>query len=74
MIPQLALHLIAGLIHPDHELCIFEEELETIDLDEDCDLVGISCMTSNANRAYVLAREEARPVRRARGSAPDPVA
>jgi hypothetical protein len=57
MIPQLALHLIAGLIHPDHELCIFEEELETIDLDEDCDLVGISCMTSNANRAYVLARE-----------------
>jgi radical SAM superfamily enzyme YgiQ (UPF0313 family) len=57
MIPQLALHLIAGLTPPDHEVRILEEELETIDLDEDCDLVGISCMTSNATRAYVLARE-----------------
>jgi radical SAM superfamily enzyme YgiQ (UPF0313 family) len=57
MIPQLALHLIAGLTPPEHEVRILEEELETIDLDEDCDLVGISCMTSNATRAYVLARE-----------------
>jgi radical SAM superfamily enzyme YgiQ (UPF0313 family) len=57
MIPQLALHLIAGLTPPDHEVRILEEEMETIDLEEDCDLVGISCMTSNANRAYVLARE-----------------
>jgi radical SAM superfamily enzyme YgiQ (UPF0313 family) len=57
MIPQLALHLIAGLTPPEHEVRILEEELETIDLEEECDLVGISCMTSNANRAYVLARE-----------------
>ena len=57
MIPQLALHLIAGLTPPEHEVRILEEELETIDLEEDCDLVGISCMTSNATRAYVLARE-----------------
>jgi radical SAM superfamily enzyme YgiQ (UPF0313 family) len=57
MIPQLALHLIAGLTPPQHEVRILEEELETIDLEEDCDLVGISCMTSNATRAYLLARE-----------------
>jgi radical SAM superfamily enzyme YgiQ (UPF0313 family) len=36
---------------------ILEEELETIDLEDECDLVGISCMTSNATRAYELARE-----------------
>jgi radical SAM superfamily enzyme YgiQ (UPF0313 family) len=57
MIPQLALHLIAGLTPPEHEVHILEEELECIDLEEDCDLVGISCMTSNASRAYSLARE-----------------
>jgi radical SAM superfamily enzyme YgiQ (UPF0313 family) len=57
MIPQLALHLIAGLTPPEHEVHILEEELETIDLEENCDLVGISCMTSNAIRAYELARE-----------------
>jgi len=57
MIPQLALHLIAGLTPPEHEVRIVEEEIEQIDLDEDCDLVGISCMTSNAVRAYELAGE-----------------
>jgi radical SAM superfamily enzyme YgiQ (UPF0313 family) len=57
MIPQLALHLIAGLTPPEHEVRILEEELETIDLEDECDLVGISCMTSNATRAYELARE-----------------
>jgi radical SAM superfamily enzyme YgiQ (UPF0313 family) len=57
MIPQLALHLIAGLTPPQHEVRILEEELETVDLEEECDLVGISCMTANATRAYDLARE-----------------
>ncbi|MFW6181493.1 MAG: B12-binding domain-containing radical SAM protein [Spirochaetota bacterium] len=57
MIPQLALHLIAALTPPEHEVRILEEEIEDIDLEESCDLVGISCMTSNAARAYDLARE-----------------
>ena len=57
MIPQLALNLIAGLTPPEHEVRIVEEELDDIDLDEECALVGISCMTSNAPRAYQLARE-----------------
>ena len=57
MIPQLALHLIAGLTPPQHQVRIIEEELDEVDLDEPCDLVGISCMTSNSTRAYALARE-----------------
>jgi radical SAM superfamily enzyme YgiQ (UPF0313 family) len=55
--PQLALDLLAGLTPPGHDVSIIEEEFEDIPLDADCDLVGLSCMTSNAPRAYVLARE-----------------
>jgi radical SAM superfamily enzyme YgiQ (UPF0313 family) len=57
MIPQLALHLIAGLTPPQHQVKIVEEELEELDLEEPCDLVGISCMTSNSTRAYALAQK-----------------
>ena len=57
MIPQLALHILEGLTPSEHEVKIVEEEIEDINLDEECDLVGISCMTSNAPRAYYLARE-----------------
>jgi radical SAM superfamily enzyme YgiQ (UPF0313 family) len=57
MIPQLALHLIAGLTPPEHEVKIVEEEIEGVNLEEECDLVGLTCMTSNAPRAYDLARE-----------------
>jgi len=57
MIPQLSLHLISGLTPPEHEVKIVEEEVETIDIDEECDLVGISCMTANAPRAYALSEE-----------------
>jgi len=57
LMPQLALHLLAGLTPPRHEVKIVEEEIEPISLSEDCDLVGLSCMTSNAPRAYGLARD-----------------
>ncbi len=57
MIPQLALHILAGLTPPHHEIKLIEEEIEDISFDEDCDLVGISCMTGNAPRAYQLAAE-----------------
>jgi radical SAM superfamily enzyme YgiQ (UPF0313 family) len=57
MIPQLSLHIIEGLTPAEHEVRIVEEEIEDINLDENCDLVGISCMTSNAPRAYYIARE-----------------
>ena len=57
MIPQLALQLIAGLTPEKHQVRVIEEELEPIDFDAPCDLVGISCMTSNAPRAYQAAGE-----------------
>jgi radical SAM superfamily enzyme YgiQ (UPF0313 family) len=57
MIPQLALHILAGLTPPEHDVKIVEEECEDLDLEEAYDLVGISCMTANAPRAYQLARE-----------------
>lgn len=57
MIPQLSLHLIAGLTPPCHEVKIVDEEVDTIDLEQECDLVGISCMTANAPRAYELSSE-----------------
>jgi radical SAM superfamily enzyme YgiQ (UPF0313 family) len=57
MIPQLALHIIEGLTPSSHSVKIVEEESEPLNIDEACDLVGISCMTSNAPRAYHLAQE-----------------
>ena len=57
MIPQLALYILEGLTPPEHEVRIIEEESEPIDLNQDCDLVGISCMTANAIRAYELCGE-----------------
>jgi radical SAM superfamily enzyme YgiQ (UPF0313 family) len=57
MMPQLALYILAGLTPPEHEVVIIEEETGHIDLEEECDMVGISCMTANAPRAYELCRE-----------------
>jgi radical SAM superfamily enzyme YgiQ (UPF0313 family) len=57
MIPQLSLHMLEGLTPSAHRVKIVEEENEHLNVDEECDLVGISCMTSNAPRAYHLARE-----------------
>jgi len=57
MMPQLALNLLEGLTPPHHRVTLIEEEIESIDLDMECDIVGISCMTSNAPRAYHLADE-----------------
>jgi len=57
MIPQLALHILEGLTPPEYEVKTVEEETEPINLDADCGLVGISCMTANAPRAYHLAAE-----------------
>jgi radical SAM superfamily enzyme YgiQ (UPF0313 family) len=55
MMPQLALFIIKGLTPPEHEVTIVEEESGEADTGFDCDLVGISCMTANAWRAYELA-------------------
>lgn len=57
MMPQLALYILEGLTPSEHEVKIIEEESESINFDYDCDLVGISCMTANAPRAYELCQE-----------------
>jgi len=57
MMPQLALHILDGLTPEEHEVHIIEEETEDVDLNEECDLVGLSCMTANAPRAYYFAAE-----------------
>jgi radical SAM superfamily enzyme YgiQ (UPF0313 family) len=56
-IPEIALLIVAGLTPDEHEVTIIEEELDDVSFDTECDLVGISCMTSNAPRAYYFARE-----------------
>ena len=57
MMPQLALIILQGLTPKEHQVVTVDEEAESIDLEHDCDLVGISFMTPNASRAYWLARE-----------------
>lgn len=42
MIPQAGLHILEGLTPQEHQMRIVEEEIEKIDLDQECDLVGIS--------------------------------
>ncbi|MGD9328735.1 MAG: radical SAM protein [Cyclobacteriaceae bacterium] len=57
MMPQLALYILEGLTPEEHDVHIIEEETSPVDLDQACDLVGISCMTANAPRAYELCME-----------------
>ena len=57
MMPQLALYILAGLTPSEHEVDIIEEEAGHVDLEQECNLVGISCMTANAPRAYELCHE-----------------
>jgi hypothetical protein len=47
--------IVAALTPPDIELVFTDERLQQIDFDMDCDLVAISMMTSQANRAYEIA-------------------
>ena len=51
-IPQIALNIIASLTPSHYDVKILEEELEEVNLDEECDIVGISTMTANAPKAY----------------------
>lgn len=55
--PQVALLYIAALTPEPHEVSIVEEEVQPIDFDAPCDLVGITCLTATAPRAYTIADE-----------------
>jgi len=52
--PQLTLGVISALTPAEIEVDMVEEEIEEINFDKYYDLVGISCMTAVAPRAYQL--------------------
>ncbi len=51
---QLTLHVLASLTPPDVEVTAVDEDLADIDFSRPYDLVGITCMTATARRAYQL--------------------
>ena len=55
--PMISLLYIAAMTPDWHEVSIVEEETDIVDFDADCDLVGITCMTATAPRAYVISME-----------------
>ncbi|MEK7825706.1 MAG: cobalamin-dependent protein, partial [Nitrospirota bacterium] len=54
-LPTLGLLKVAALTPPDWELKIIDEKVESLDLNEEADLVGITAMTTAVNRAYEIA-------------------
>ena len=52
---QLTLHVLAALTPPDVQITAVDEDIADIDFSRDYDLVGITCMTATAPRAYQLA-------------------
>jgi radical SAM superfamily enzyme YgiQ (UPF0313 family) len=51
----LPLTVVAALTPPGHEVRIVDENVEPLDLETECDLVGITFMTALAPRAYEIA-------------------
>jgi radical SAM superfamily enzyme YgiQ (UPF0313 family) len=55
--PSLGLSMLAALTPREIGVKIINEECERIDFDESVDLVGISCLTPSAPRAYEVAEK-----------------
>lgn len=53
--PCLGLLKVAALTPPDWQVSIVDEKVEPLDLEHEADLVGITTMTTTAQRAYELA-------------------
>ena len=53
----LPLTIVAALTPPEHQVRIVDENVEPLDYDTDCDLVGITFMTALAPRAYEIAAQ-----------------
>ena len=51
----LPLTVVAALTPREHEVRIVDENVEALDFDAECDLVGITFMTALAPRAYEIA-------------------
>jgi radical SAM superfamily enzyme YgiQ (UPF0313 family) len=52
---QLTMPYLAGFVRPPHQVELVDEYNQSIDLDTDADLVGITCNTTNALHVYALA-------------------
>ena len=55
LFPPLGLATLAGYLHEDDEVTIQDEHVETLDLDDEPDLVVIQVYITSAYRAYQLA-------------------
>jgi radical SAM superfamily enzyme YgiQ (UPF0313 family) len=55
LFPPLGLATLAGYVHPDDEVTIQDEHVETLDLDDDPDIVVIQVYITSAYRAYEIA-------------------
>lgn len=56
-IPSITMPTLAALTPKDIEVMIIDEHVDEIDFDLDADLIGITCHTFSASRAYELADE-----------------
>lgn len=54
---QLAIPTLASLTPPQHEIRVFDENIEEIDYSWNADLVGITVRTMYADRAYAISEE-----------------
>jgi radical SAM superfamily enzyme YgiQ (UPF0313 family) len=55
LFPPLGLATLAGYLHPDDEVTLQDEHVETLDLDDEPDLVVIQVYITSAYRAYQIA-------------------
>jgi len=55
LVPPLGLAMVAALTPPDVEVSLTDENVATIDFQEETDLVGITVLTVTAQRAYEIA-------------------
>src|SRR5208282_4163050 len=53
----LPLTTVAALTPREHEVRVVDENVEPLDFDTECDLVGVTFMTALAPRAYEIAQE-----------------
>jgi radical SAM superfamily enzyme YgiQ (UPF0313 family) len=53
--PCLGLLKVAALTPADWQVCIIDEKVERLDLDQEADLVGITAMTTTVARGYEIA-------------------
>lgn len=49
--------ILAALTPPEHEITLYDERLEAIDFDADCDLAALTVETYTARRAYEISAE-----------------